>query len=81
MLKSLNRYIKNDEFSINIWNNFINVNNFTDIVVLEENKVVITYYEKRIVIKGEKIIINKLLDNEILLSGKFSAIELGDLNA
>lgn len=81
MLKSLNRYVKNDEFSINIWDNFININNFTDVPILEENKVVVTYLDKRIIIKGEKIIIKKLLDNEILLSGKFTTIDLGDLYA
>lgn len=81
MLKSLNRYVKNDEFSINIWDNFININNFTDVPILEENKVVITYLEKRIIIKGDKIIIKKLLDNEILLSGKFTSIEMGDFYA
>ncbi len=81
MLKSLNRYVKNDEFSINIWDNFININNFTDVPILEENKVVVTYLDKRIIIKGDKIIIKKLLDNEILLSGKFTTIDLGDLYA
>lgn len=78
MLKSLNKYIKNNEFSINIWSNFININNFTDIIILEDNKVIVTILERKIIINGENICINKLLDNELLLSGKFSSIELGD---
>ncbi len=80
MLKSLNRYLKNDEFSMNIWDKYININNFADIIVLEDNKVVLTAVNKKLTIKGKNIKINKLLDNEILLCGDFSSIEMGEQN-
>ena len=78
MLKSINKYIKNNDFSINIWDKHIDINNFKEIVILEENKVVINTYNNRIIIKGNNITINKLLDNEILLSGDFTSIEKGE---
>ena len=78
MLKSINKYIKNNEFSINIWDKYIDINNFLEIIILEENKVVILIPNNKIIIKGKNITINKLLNNEILLSGDFYSIEKGE---
>ncbi len=78
MLKSLNRFIKNDEYTINIWENNINIINFTEILILEENKVVLLIKNKKITVTGENLTINKLLDDEILLKGKIKTIELGE---
>lgn len=80
MLKSLRKYIKDNNYSINIWDNYININNFKEIVILESNKVVVNLSDKKITITGDNIIINKLLNNELLLSGEFYSILLGDLN-
>ena len=78
MLKSLNRFIKNDDYTINIWENNINIINFTEILILEENKVVLLIKNKKITVTGENLTINKLLDDEILLKGKIKTIELGE---
>ncbi len=78
MLRSINKYIKNNEFSINIWDKYIDINNFLEIIILEENKVVILIPNNKIIIKGKNITINKLLNNEILLSGDFYSIEKGE---
>ena len=80
MLKSLKKYIKDDEYSINIWDKFININNFKEIIILENNKAVISLLNKKITISGDNITINRLLDSEILLSGEFYSITMGDLN-
>ncbi len=80
MLKSVYRYINNDIFSINIWKNYIEVNNFSNILLLEEDKVIIENKKQTIVIKGHNICIRKLLDNEILLSGDIKSVELGETN-
>lgn len=78
MLKSLTNYIKNNDFSLNLYDKNIYINNFIDILVLESDKVVISIPNGKIIIKGSNILINKLLDKEILLSGCFSYIELGE---
>lgn len=78
MLKSLNRFIKNDDYTINIWENNINIINFSEILILEENKVVLLIKNKKITVTGENLTINKLLDDEILLKGKIKTIELGE---
>ncbi len=75
---NLRTFIRRNEFYINIWKDRINVVNFIDIVILENNKVVLTSPNGKITIKGEELRINKLLDSELLLSGKITMVELGD---
>ena len=78
MLKSITNYIKNNDFSLSLWNKNIYINNFIDILVLEPDKIVISIPDGKIIIKGSNLLINKLLDKEILLSGCFKSIELGE---
>lgn len=75
MLKSINRFIKNNEFSINILNNLININNFIDITILESNKIVLEIPNGYLRIFGSNLIIKKLLDNEIVIIGTISSLE------
>ncbi len=78
MLKNIVQYVKNDDFYINIWKNKINIVNFKEIVVLEENKIVILSPYNKVIIKGSNLSINKLLDSEILITGTFTLIEFGE---
>ncbi len=78
MLKNIVQYVKNDDFYINIWKNKINIVNFKEIVVLEENKIVILSPYNKVIIKGSNLSINKLLDSEILITGIFTLIEFGE---
>ena len=78
MLKSLISYVRDYEFSITICKNNINVVNFKEIIVMEDNKIVLSSNYNKITIKGNNLTINKLLDNELLIMGEFSSIELGE---
>lgn len=78
MLKNIIRYVKNDDFYINIWKNRINIVNFKEIVVLEENKIVILSPYNKVIIKGSNLSINNILDSEILITGIFTLIEFGE---
>ena len=78
MFKGIVNYVKEDDFSIKIWNNKINIVNFKDIVILEDTKVVILSPDGKVVIRGNNLSINKLLDNELLITGIIISIELGD---
>ena len=78
MLKNIVNYVRNNEFYINIWKNKINIVNFKEIIILEDEKIVIKSDESKIIIRGRNLSINKLLDNELLITGKFNSIELGE---
>jgi len=78
MLKSINKYIKNNEFSINILNNLININNFIDITILESNKIVLEIPNGYLRIFGKDLIIKKLLNKEILIAGSIDSLEFNE---
>jgi len=78
MLKSINKYIKNDEFSINILKDFIDINNFIDIIILENNKIVLEIPWGYLKIFGNNLSIKKLLDKEIVINGNILNIEFGE---
>ena len=78
MLKSINKYIKNDEFSINILKDFIDINNFIDIIVLENNKIVLEIPFGYLRIFGNSLSIKKLLDKEMIINGVIKNIEFGE---
>ena len=77
MLEGLTSYIKDDEFRINIYHNKINIVNYIEIVSLQNTRVSIKYNEGSIVIKGKNLLVKKLLDKELLLTGSIKLIEMG----
>lgn len=78
MLKSINKFIKNNEFSINILENLININNFLDIIILESDKIVLKIPSGFLRITGNDLIIKKLLDSELLITGTIKSLEFRD---
>ena len=78
MLKSINKFIKNNEFSINILENLININNFLDIIILESDKIVLEIPSGFLKITGNDLIIKKLLDSELLITGTIKSLEFRD---
>lgn len=77
MFKGITSYIKDNEFKINIYHNKINIVNYLDIISLEDSRVSIRYSEGNIVIKGKNLLVKKLLDQEILITGSIKVIEMG----
>ena len=76
MLNRLKDYINEDSFKINIYKNKINVVNYLDIITLEESRISLKYQQGMIIIKGNNLSVNKLLDNEILITGEIKSVEL-----
>ena len=71
MLKEINNYINDKEFRINIYKDIINIVNYKKIISLEENYISILTKDKKIIIKGEKLHLLKILENELLIKGSF----------
>ena len=76
MIRDLRNYIMETDFRINYLDNKLNIVNYEFIDHFSDDKVIIRYNEGTLVIKGENLIISKLLDDEILISGKIKIIEL-----
>lgn len=77
-MKQLNKirtFLLDNKYKITIVENFVNVVNYGTIQCFTDKE--ITFKNEKIVtIKGDNLIITKLLDDEILIEGNFSSLEL-----
>ncbi len=76
MIKKIVDYIKDNNFKINYVNNSVNVINYDKILEVSGDAIRIIKDNNLILIKGNDLKLSKLLDNEILITGLISKIEL-----
>ena len=57
-------------------NNYVNIINYQKIIVLEDDKLILTSDKQNITIKGHNLKLLKLLNNEVLIKGEINNIEL-----
>lgn len=77
LMDRLSNYIYDKEMSIHIYSNRINIVNYNEISHFSTTKIIVTYNDGTIIIIGKNLVVSKLLDNEILISGEMKHIELG----
>ena len=75
VLKKLQNYILDNEFRMLVLTNKIDIVNYLDIDHFDDNKIIVRYNSGTIIIKGEDLIISKLLTDEILINGKIKNID------
>ena len=76
MLNRLKEYINDNEPRILILNDRLNINNYDEIFSLEPSRISIRINNKRIIIKGKDLVLNKMLDKELLIIGKIDSVEV-----
>ena len=75
IINNFKEYIVNNKFVINIYDNLIDIINYTSIGLIEENKISIIGDNKNILIIGKTLSLKKMLNKEILISGIIKKIE------
>lgn len=68
-------YIKEDETKIIVINNKINIVNYNDIGHFDSNKIIVKAKDKELIIQGSDLVVSKLMNDEILITGNFNKIE------
>lgn len=76
MFKKLKNYILDNEFKITLLTNKVDIVNYIDIDHFDSNKIMVRYENGLVIIRGEDLIIAKLLHDEILIVGKVKGLEL-----
>lgn len=77
VLNRLNDYLSDKEFRITIYEgDKVDIINYNNIIDFNLNKVVITANDKKIIIEGSNLTINKMLDNEVLIIGLISSVRI-----
>ncbi len=76
ILNKLDRIITDRTYKIIIKENNINIINYKEIKDFSNNKVIITNNNGITSILGENLVVSKMQDNEVLITGKIKTIEL-----
>lgn len=76
MLDRLYEYVSDNQFRFTVYDNYFHVVNFKRILSLEENYISVLSNNKKITITGSNFILNKLVDDELLITGNITKIEV-----
>lgn len=69
LINKLDRYLENKNYEIIIKENSINVINFKEIIDFSMNKISLKCDDKIINVEGKNLIISKMIDDELLITG------------
>ena len=75
IVNGIRSYIFDTELKITILKNKINILNYKDIGHFDSNKIVIKTNSKDVIVKGNELVVSKLMNDEILITGEFNNIE------
>jgi len=73
---SLREYIGEQKLKIMILDNKVDIVNYDNIDHFDSNKVMIKASDKLITIKGDRLVVSRLLNDEVLVEGVINNIEL-----
>ena len=76
MIKKIISYIKDDKFKIIYVNNSVDIINYDKIMEVKDDVITLQKEGRLLFIKGHNLKLNKLLEQEILICGSISEIEL-----
>lgn len=76
ILNSIRNYIKDDKYKVNIVENKVHVMNYKKIIIFDDENIVIDLEDRILTIKGDNLIINKMMSDELLITGNIKNIEI-----
>ena len=76
MIEKLRNYIKDNEFRLTLLENKVHIINYSEILSLDSKRISIQTNDNMYVIKGYNLVLNRLLDNEVLIDGVILSIEV-----
>ncbi len=76
MLNQVSSFIQDKSFYFTVYENKIHIMNYKRIIILEDTHISFSANNQIINIKGNHFTLKKLLNNEILISGQISKIEV-----
>ena len=68
-------YLLEEDFEMKMYKDAINIINFTEIGHFDSYKVIVKCNSLTVYIEGQDLVVSKLLQDEILVSGKIKKIE------
>ncbi len=75
MFKEIKTFVLEDKFKLTFIDGKINIVNYSLIPQFDSNKIMIEVDDITVLIKGDSLVISKLLNDEVLIEGKIKNIE------
>lgn len=76
LLENFRSYLLEDNLKINVYEKRVNIINYISINHFDDNLVIVKYNNGFIDIKGDGLVVTKLLNNELLIEGSIKSVEL-----
>lgn len=76
LLNKLDRYLVDKDYKITYFNDTININNYIEVIDFNSSNIKIKYNEGITQIIGKNLVVSKMLDNELLITGDIYEIKL-----
>ena len=76
ILDKINNYINEYEYKIVITDKYINIINYKEILDFNSTKISIRHDKGITSIIGTDLVVSKMIEDEILITGKFTSINL-----
>ena len=76
MLRKVSGYLIDKEFRLTLYTYKLHIINYKEIISLSDDEVIIKTNNGKVLIYGEKLTLIKLVEDEVLLSGKIKRIEV-----
>ena len=70
----LDRYLVESEYKVTIKNDKVHIINYTEIVDFSSTKVVIKYNKGIMTINGLNLVVSKMMEEELLVTGKITSL-------
>ena len=74
LVRSIDNYINDKKFSILYKNNKLDIINYTKIMDFSDTKISIIYLDSKYIIIGTNLVISKMLEEEVLITGNIEGI-------
>lgn len=76
IVNRLNNYLFDNEYKIVIKNNYVDIINYDEIIDFSINKVSLKYKNRIITVEGSRLVISKMMDNEVLINGNIDLVRI-----
>lgn len=80
MFNKLIDYVKDNKTKIILLKDKIDICNYKEVLIFEEEKILINCYDFKIEILGNNLVINRLFNKEVLITGDLISINYRGLN-
>ena len=76
IIDKLDRYLNENEYKLILDNNRLNIVNYEEIIDFSLSNIKVKLKDKIVSIEGRNLVINKMVHNEILITGTISNISI-----